>query len=174
MVSATRYPEVSMIRSRADVAVYAPDNSLLIEVEVKTRPDASPEWAARLLRNMVFHEAAPSAPYFMLALPDAIYLWDLRDLRSYPDARLLESGIQPDYEIDAARALDPYLGSGPYSLLELGEDSLTLVVASWLTDLSNSDFPEKEHESDARRWLLDPGLHDAIKGGSVATEVLVP
>lgn len=171
MVSATRYPEVSMIRSRADVAVYAPDNSLLIEVEVKTKLDASPEWAARLLRNMVFHEAAPSAPYFMLALPDAIYLWDLR---SYPDARLLESGIQPDYEIDATRALGPYLGSGPYSLLEIGEDSLTLVVASWLTDLANSGFPEKEHESEARRWLLDSGLHDSIKGGSVATEVLVP
>lgn len=162
-----------MIRRRADVAVYAPDNSLRLEVEVKARPEASPQWAARLLRNMIVHEAAPLAPYFMLVLPDAIYLWNLQGLRSRPGLPLLEEGIAPDHEASAGSTLGPYLHGGGRALAEIGEDELELVVASWLTDLTNSDALEEGTGSDAG-WLLESGLYDVIKGGDVATEVVVP
>lgn len=160
-----------MIRRRADVAVYGRDGLLRLEVEVKTRPGASPEWAARLLRNMLVHEAPPFAPHFMLALPDKIYLWDLRGLSL--DSGFFENGIKPDYGIDAARALGPYIDGGPSSLHGLGEDGLELVVASWLTDLLNSDLSGEKDEPDAR-WLLESGLYEEVKGGSVATEALLP
>jgi hypothetical protein len=160
-----------VIRRRVDLAVYGRDGLLRLEVEVKTRPGASPEWAARLLRNMIVHQAAPFAPRFMLVLPDKIYLWNLLGLEL--DSDFLAGGVKPDYELDAARVLGPYLVGGPSSLHELGEDGLELVVASWLTDLLNSDLSGEEDRPDAR-WLLESGLYDEAKGGSVATEALLP
>lgn len=158
-----------MARRVADVAVHAPDGSLQLEVEAKTRRGASPEWAARLLRNIVFHEAGPSAPYFMLALPDRVFLWDLRDLTSRLAARP-ELGPEPDYEADAMPVFGSYLDGDFVSAQPVGEDTLALVVASWLTDLLNSAPEGADLGPDMRALLFKSGLYDAAKRGAVATE----
>ena len=118
------------------MAVYSPDGPLQLEVEVKTRRGATKGWAARLLRNMVFHEVAPASPYFMLVLPEKLYLWDLRR-RTLTERMLLpEAAPVPDYGADAGPVFSPYIDpypdarEAPASDL-LGEDGLTFVVAPW-------------------------------------------
>lgn len=161
-----------MLRRVADVAVRAPDGTLQLEVEAKTRRGVSPEWAARLLRNILFHGAGPSAPYFMLALPDRIFLWDLRDL---PSRLASESGSdpEPDYEANAKPAFDPYLDGEVVSSEHVSEDALVLVVASWLTYLLNSASQPGDLRPDMRALLFDSGLYDAAKRGAVATEAVL-
>lgn len=170
-----------MLQRRADAVVHSQDGSLQLEVEVKTKRHVTADWAARLLRNMIVHGAGPSAPYFMLALPDRIYLWDLR--RRGPAGGIstltpesAEIGPQPDYEADAAPALSPYLG-GPQEIPELGEEGLILVVTTWLTDLLNSDpsgLRERITQPELQAMLFDSGLYDAAKLGAVATESALP
>lgn len=162
-----------MTRRIADVAVYGTDGSLQLEVEVKSRPGASTEWAAKMLRNMVVHEAVPTAPYFMLVLPDVTYLWQVQNLLRRPDNSWVETGIEPDYEFDTAQALGPYVDGSYDTLVGLSDEGLELLVASWLTDLMNSDLSGKEAGTDLH-WFFDSGLCHAVKKGSVATEAAVP
>jgi len=122
---------------------------------------------------MLFHEAVPSAPYFMLALPEKIYLWDLRNHPLAEASAWSEAGPKPDYEADAAPVFEPYLDGGEPSLADLGEESLVLVVASWLTDLLNSDpseLREQIAQPELRALLFDSGLYGAARRGAVATE----
>ena len=135
---------------------------------------------ARLLRNMLFHEAAPLAPYFMLALPDRIYLWNLRHVLMTSDEAStggwLEVAPKPDYDANAAPVFGPYVDGGALSLAEVGEYSLLLIVASWLTDVLNSDpveLREQNLESDLAALLFDSGLYDAAKRGTVVTETAI-
>lgn len=152
--------------------VYATDGSLQLAVEVKSRPGASVEWAAQMVRNMAAHGALPEAPYFLLALPDFFYLWVNQGLSS---ADLLpgQESPEPAYKIDATRALSPYLDGSPVvELVGLSEQGLELLVAAWLTDLINSEISIETAPIELRP-IFDSGLYDAIKKGSLATEALV-
>lgn len=160
------------LERRADIAVYAPDGSLQLIVEVKNRPDASTDWAARMFRNMTVHSAIPDAPFFMLALPDTFYLWENRPYAFSQRSRLAEDIIDPDYEIDAHQALAPYMDGAVVSLQNLSEQGLELLVASWLTNLLNSDLTENAVSGDLD-WLFGSGLYNAIKRGSLATEAVL-
>jgi len=156
---------------RADIAVYSPDGDLRLAVEVKARPGASRAWAASTLRNLLAHEALPKVPYFMLALPDRFYLWKSPRFAPY-GGHDLRDGIEPDYEIDTARALSHYLDGVRTPLHHLSGQGLELLVASWLSELMNSELTRETAPPDLR-WLFDSGLYDAIKKGSVATEAVV-
>ena len=173
-----------MLRRRADVAVYSPDGSPQLEVEIKTRRGATKDWAARLLRNMVFHEAAPATPYFMLALPEKIYLWDLRQRpaaeRVGPPAGFAEAALVPEYAADAQPVLSPYIDPYPDGaetpIAGLGEDGLTFVVATWLTDLLNSEPQELRERALSPTFealIFESGLYEAVRRGSVATQTVL-
>lgn len=153
----------------ADIAVRDPEGTLELVVEVKSRSGRSEGWAARTLRNLLVHGALPRAPYFLLVLPDAMYLWDDRDGKLFSDPRLQDGGRPPDYRADTSAALSPYLDGMPFALEELGGRSLEMVVASWLTGVMNSEVREEP----GLRWLLDSGLYEAIRGGRIVTEVVV-
>ncbi len=157
---------------RTDIAVYSPDGVLSLAVEVKARPRASKAWAASTLRNLIVHGALPEVPYFMLALSDRFYLWKDPHFAPYGDRDLIPDGIEPDHEIDAARALSHYLESVRTPLDEISEKGLELLVASWLSELMNTELSREKAPPDMR-WLFDSGLYDAIKKGSVATEAVV-
>jgi hypothetical protein len=58
-----------------DIAVNSRDGGLLLIVEVKNRPRTSPDWAVKFRQNLLAHHAIPRATYFLLALPDQLYLW---------------------------------------------------------------------------------------------------
>lgn len=166
-----------MARRRADVVVHSPDGALQLEVEVKTRSGASAEWAARLLRNMIVHQATPAAPYFMLVLPERIYLWNLgHHVPAHLSASELERGPEPDFEADSALALGPYLGHGETLLSTLEKDSLILLVACWLTNVLEAEPSEVRAQvvqSDLSALLLDSGLYGAARRGVVVTEAVI-
>ncbi len=160
------------MRRITDIAVYSPAGTLSLAVEVKTRPGASRTWAASTLRNLIVHGALPDVPYFMLALPDRFYLWK-RPRSTASDAYDSSGyGVEPDYEIDAARALSPYLESVRTPLNDMSERGLELLVASWLSELMNTELSRDTAPPDLR-WLFDSGLYEVIKKGSVATEAVV-
>ncbi|HEX6038766.1 hypothetical protein [Longimicrobium sp.] len=145
--------------TRPDIEVYSPDHRLQLVVEVKSTPGASPQWAARFRRNLLSHGAVPNAPYFLIALPDCLFLW----------SRSSGMNVPPDYEAATADVVREYLGSWAAGSGDLGEGSLQIAVGSWLRDLAQT-FRRPRRDSEADRMLLDSGAYQAIRNGSVAFE----
>ncbi len=143
---------------RVDIAVYSKDDQLQLVVEVKSKTAATPDWAARMRRNLAAHLAIPNSPFFLLALPDRFYLW----------CRLPSplAVVPPDYDVDPAPLLAPYVADGARSLRAMSEGGLTLAVSSWLTDVVVSD-PDAETAGSHQAWLFTSGLYHAIAGGVV-------
>ena len=160
------------MRRIADIAVHDLNGALVLAVEVKSRPSASVEWAARTARNMFAHGVLPDSPYFMLALPYGFYLWDNRKRPLLTRTAQDDDAPKPDYLIDAARALAPYLDDSAYSPLNLSKEGLVLLIEAWLDDLTDSDFTKETAPSDLR-WLFDSGLYAAIKKGLLTTEAVL-
>src|SRR5439155_15396219 len=96
-----------------DIAVYSNDDTLQLVVEVKGKTAATPDWAAHMRRNLAAHLAIPSSPFFLLALPDHFYLW--RNVSS-PLAM-----VPPDYDIDPAPLLAPYVADPQRTLSIISE-----------------------------------------------------
>ena len=145
----------------ADVAVYGSDGQLQLVVEIKARPGASAEWVIHLRRSLLSHAAIPLAPYFLLALPDFFYLWT--------DAASANHEAKPDYQIEASEFLAPYLDPTIPPLSELSGYGLELVVTSWLGDVVHTEL-RRDTLAPNLQWLLDSGLYEAIKHGSLAIE----
>jgi hypothetical protein len=146
---------------RYDAAVYSPDNKLELIAEVKARPDASEAWATQMRRNLIVHQLIPSAPYFLLALPDFFYLWR--------DSALGGEEAPPDYKVEAGTVLAPYLTKSQLPVKDLSEYGLELLVTAWLTELVASRLT-KDTAGPEQQWLFDSGLYQAIRGGSVVTQ----
>lgn len=108
--------------ARWDLAVYNSNNQLVLVAEIKSKLNASPEWAARLLRNILAHGTFPKAPYFLVAFPDWFYLW------TDADTRLDQN--EPTYTIDARPILQPYFEQAGVSAEQISSQSLELIVAS--------------------------------------------
>lgn len=144
---------------RADVAVYGPDGTLRLVVEVKRKIDASAQWISELRQDLYQFEAIPRAPYFLLALPDYLHLW-----KEGPANR---EASPPDYSVETASILAPYLGNPPLALGEISAFGLEMLISSWLTELVNG-YPPPDLSALSQPWLLDSGLYEAIKHGKVA------
>ena len=149
---------------RADAAVYDSVGQLQLVVEIKARPGASAEWAVHMRRNLLSHAAIPLAPYFLLALPDFFYLWK--------DAPAVVLEAEPDYQIGASEILAPYVDQEITPLDELSGYGLELIVTSWLEDVVHAEL-RPETIGPNRQWLLDSGLYEAIRGGSLAIEATI-
>lgn len=145
----------------ADIAVYGRDGALQLVVEVKGLSGVSPEWAAELRRNLLREELLPRSPFFLLALRDFFYLWT--DARPGGDER------PPEYVIDAAEALAPYVEGTSLSLTGLSSYGLDLLVLAWLHDLARL-AQGGEGAPVAPGWLVESGLYQAIRNGSIVTE----
>ena len=162
-----------MIDGRADVVVQDRGGKPVLVVEAKSRFDVTRRWAARTFRNLYAHGSVPDAPYFLLALPDAFYLW--RD----PVRKALEAftggereEVLPDYAVPAWETVRPYLGGEDVSPEEVSAYSMQMVMSAFLADLLNSDL-SRESAPDGLLWLFDSGLYDAIRGGSFASSAAV-
>ncbi len=157
-----------MITGRADAAVYNSEGKLVLVVETKSRFDVTQRWAARTFRNLYAVGSVPDVPYFLLALPDAFYLW--RD----PGRKALETFVKddreevpPDCAVPAWETIRPYLGRKDVSPNEVGTYSMGMIVNAFVADLLNSDL-SRESAPDHLLWLFDSGLYEAIRGGSLA------
>lgn len=145
----------------ADINVYSPDNQLQLVVEVKSKSGSTAEWAAQMRRNLVAHSVVPRSPFFLLALPDRFYLWK--------NGSETSQSRPADFVVDSKPIVAPFLGDEEIAPEELSGRDLELIIKSWLSQLTISRISEREaapHE----KWLLDSGLYQAIKDGSVKTE----
>ena len=131
---------------------------LVLAVEVKTKLNAAPDWAAKFRRNLLAHEEAPQAPYFLMAFPDRMFLW-------------IESNIQsdrePDYVIDALPIFQPYFERAGIQPNQISGQGFEFLVGTWLSELTLS-----ETINESQTWLFDSGLHSAISGGRIEYEEL--
>ncbi|MBC8160773.1 MAG: hypothetical protein H7Z42_06090 [Roseiflexaceae bacterium] len=149
--------------TRWDIAVYDRNEQLVLVSEIKNKLDAAPEWAGRLRRNILAHGIYPDAPFFLIAFPNRFYLW--------ASSKETQSGINPDYIIDARPILQPYFEKSQITPEQISSQSLELIVTAWLSAVIHSerlpeDFSSSEH------WLIDSGLYAAIVGGRFEHEVL--
>jgi hypothetical protein len=144
---------------QADIAVYDRDHDMQLVAEVQGRVGASQEWVREIRSNLLDAKAIPLTPYFLLAMPDAFYLWTPS---SHDDP-----GAAPAYRIDARAALAPYIRGFEESLETINPYSLQLLVSSWLQDLAYAE------SSGNAGWLGESGLYQAIRRGSVDVDVAV-
>ena len=146
--------------SAADLIVYSPDGVPQLAVEAKRKSHPSPEWAAKMRRNLLVHSPLPPTRYFLLAVPNRMYFW-----KDAPP----EQEVAPDYEVDTAAVLRGYFDPGRVSPETMSEPSLQLAVAAWLGDLTTGRAAVPPDTSEA--WLKDSGLLDAIRRGFIDGEV---
>ena len=143
-----------------DIAVSGADGRVQLVVETKNIPDAPAEWVTRFRRNLLAHSFLPSAPYFLLVLPDYLYLWTA--------ASTADNLANPDYKIKATEVFAPYLKSNQ-SLKDLSRYGLELLTISWLGNLLDNDSRRDSVDGNSK-WLFDSGLYEAISNGSVELE----
>jgi hypothetical protein len=143
-----------------DTIVYSPHDGPQLVVEVKNKPGASDEWARQMRRNLLAHDLLPITPFFLLVLPDFVYLW------RNADAATIES--PPDYKVPTSTVLAAYLQRLPRPLSEISEYSLELLVDLWLKNITQ--ISPRNLEAPAQKWLIESGLYQAIKHGSVVME----
>ncbi|MDB5059193.1 MAG: hypothetical protein JWO59_2665 [Chloroflexi bacterium] len=146
----------------ADAVVYSASRRLQLIVEMKSSTETSTGWAMQLLNSLLDNSDFARAPYILLATLDRFYLW-----RHSPESEDLQ---EPVYVAPAADALAPYFEHGAKGLAGASRFGFEMAVLSWLNELvgpQGKKFADKEEY----RWLTDSGLYEAIKGGSVETEV---
>ena len=146
----------------ADIIVNATDGRIILIVEVKSRLDISPSWAAQLMRNYQVHGMLPQSSYFLLALPDRFYIWK--------DAGTNRESVEPTYEVDAIPFLGPYYEKARIAPDHISHQSLELIVSSWLHELVQFGLSENI-PIEKRRILEETGLPDYLKGGHISMEV---
>lgn len=148
-----------------DIAVYGPDYKLQLVVDVVSRPHASQEWARETRETLLAYKAIPEAPFFLLALPEAFYLWT--------PATAQDPHAFPEHRIDARQALAPYIRGFEDVLEDINPYSLELLVSSWLQDLVYS-YRTADSGSEAElQWFFESGLAEAIQRGRVVVDVAV-
>jgi hypothetical protein len=145
---------------RADLALYDRDGQLTAVVEIKNKIGTSPEWAAKLRRNILAHGGFRSADFFLLITPDRLYVWQ--------GAGETPVAVEPTFQIDARPLLQPYFDRAGLDSTAVSGQAFELLVAAWLSDLMRLRSPEpREQES----WLADSGFLGAVRDGRVEYEV---
>lgn len=146
-----------------DLSIHNRNDQRIFDIEVTTKFNASPKWAARFRRNILAHGTFPKAPYFLMVFPDRFYLWTDGDAQS--------DQSEPTYTIDARPILQPYFERAGVTAQQISDQSLELIVASWFgTIIYSEKSPEDIDES--QRWLVDSGLYDAVVGGKFKHEAV--
>ena len=160
-----------MITRGTEVVVHGREGRIVLVVEAKSRFDATGDWAARTFRNLYAHGSVPDVPYFLLALPNAFYLWKdpaRKGLEAFVDGRSEE--VAPDYAVPVWEIVRPYLGGGDVPPEEVSTYAMTMIVGAFVADVLNSDL-SRDEAPDNLCWLFDSGLYDAMRGGSLAGTV---
>ena len=143
----------------SDAIIYDSKRNPVLIVEVKSKLGTNAQWAAAMRRNMQTHGLLLDAPFFLLALPDRLYLWVNDE----------QTGLtKPDYEIDTKSTLESYSKYLKLELENLSESGFELLLTSWLRELINGT----ELVNEANEWLVESGLLEAIKQGDLLFEVI--
>ena len=128
----------------------------ILGVQLKTKINTSSDWAVKFRHNILMDSYVQKIPFFLMVFPDRFYLCTNPEIYS--------SQIERIYCTDTLSVLKPYFEGAGIIPEKIREDSFELLVASWLSDIINSEkLPEEFDES--QRWLIDSGLYTAISGG---------
>lgn len=151
------------IDNGADILVRSPNNDIQLIVEIKGRAHSSPDWAAKFRRNLIAHDAIPVSKFFLLALPDFLYLW-----RNGNSTEV----VPPDYTVKTLSVLQKYLTRLEAAPKYIGEEGLQLALTSWLREAT---LPSRRPPvgSDSYILLVESGLLDAIDNAEVTAQALV-
>lgn len=142
-----------------DLMAYDKNGQLVLSVDIRKSPTASPEWAAELRKNILSHGVYPITPYFLVALPEKFFLWKNGDAA--------DPASKPTYTVDATPIIEPYLKETNYTAKEVYGNTFKFILFAWLSSLIYHDTPREEIQAKAR-WLVESGLYDAIDGGHLA------
>jgi hypothetical protein len=140
---------------KPDFMLYTKSNELLLVVEVKAIRNEDEQWAVKLRRNLIAHGAVPESPFFLLVLPEHVYLWK--------DA---PAEASPNVVSDTKHILRPYLSKFGEHALHLSESSLELAVRSWLNDIADPTR-HKTATADENKLLEESGLATRMRHGAV-------
>lgn len=146
-----------------DILVRSPDNDIALIAEVKVRTQSSQEWAAKFRSNLFLNHVIPKSRFFLLALPDFLYLW--RNSNG-PEP------IRPDYAVRTVNVLQNYLTRSKTEPKYIGEEGLQLALTSWLRDATFSN-KRPAVGSDSHTLLVESGLLDAIGAAEVSSHYRV-
>ncbi|HEX8451175.1 MAG TPA: hypothetical protein VF647_03705 [Longimicrobium sp.] len=135
-----------------DFVVRAPNEGLVLAVEARNRPNASPEWAAEMRHDLAVRGFLPDAPFFLLALRDHFFLW-----KQPPLLQL----VPPDYQAPTREVLRPYLENLRTPLHEFSKVGFEAVVGLWLDDLVHGTL------NGGSEWLTDSGLRECARNATV-------
>jgi len=167
-----------VITRGADATIVNRDGRPVLVAEAMSRFDAlDRSWATRTFRNLYAHGSVPEVPYFLLALPDAFYLW--RDpaqkaAKAFLEGRTSALGdpeVAPDHSVHAWEIVRPYLGDRNPKPQEVSTYAMKMVLGAFLADVLNARYAKREDAPDNLRWLFDSGLYDAMRGGHFAGSV---
>lgn len=146
---------------KADIVVYDKNGQLAAVIEVKNKKGTSKDWAVKLRQNLYAHGDWPQTPYFLLALPDRLYLW--KNAANTPEM------IEPAYEVDVTDAFKPYYERSGISPEKISGESFELLFVSWLHEMmlvSGSSTVNRPSQD----WLINSGLLETIKTGRIVSE----
>lgn len=141
-----------------DLSVHDQNDQLILVVEVKAIINTSPEWVAKLRRNIFAHGTFPEAPFFLIVCPDKLYLWT--------NAPIQEDLVLPNYVIDAAPIFQPYFDQVGVTPTNISGQNMELIVSSWLGEIIYGEKTTMMMD-ESQQWLIDSGLYDALHGGNV-------
>jgi hypothetical protein len=144
----------------ADILVRSPNNDITLVVEVKARAHGSEDWAAKFRRNLLVHHVLPKSKFFLLALPDFLYLWRNGDS---------SEATPPDYTASTLDVLQKYLTRFGDEPKHIAEEGLQLALTSWLRDATISS-KRPPVGSQSYKLLVESGLLDAIDNAEVTPE----
>ena len=141
----------------SDITVESRLRKTVLVVECKFEKDGSPAVASRL-RNRLLSDGyldVPAEAFFMLALPTSFHIWK-------PG---VASDDPPSCSASTAPILRSYLGRIAEQILWPGAEGMELTVSAWLSDLAASI--REPDTSEADQMIVDVGLYELLKGGSV-------
>lgn len=144
---------------RPDILGRDTAGNAVLAVEVKARRGVDRDWAARLRRNLHDHGSHIAAQYFMILTTDDVYLWHEGDEHDRLEIRLPDA-VAKTRDVLGSQVEDPSMIDGC---------TLELIASAWLTSVAETSDPS-ELQPAARSFLIDSGLHQALRGAAVAFE----
>jgi len=139
-----------------DLVLYQPNGLPIAAVDIRAKLGTTPEWAAKLRRNLLAHGGAVPALYFLVVTPDRVYLW--KGSGTEP------AELPPTHVVDAGPVFQPYFAAAKLDPSSVRGPSFELVVDTWLAELTRTDSEALEQRSvPTSDELLRSGLVEAIR-----------
>jgi hypothetical protein len=138
---------------RPDIVGFDQNGQVRLVAEVKNRRGVSSDWATQLRRNIVAHSSVAPTAYFLLVLPDQLYLW-----KPTPKPEL---DRKPDWHSTVPEWVAEHTSS---------TSAFELSSFGWLSDLTRLTSPDALRHDPAWTWATESGLADSLRGGRVEIE----